>query len=104
MRCSPLQEATEAPPLSMRSISSGDQTLRRKRAGSSSRSKKTPWAGLMEGRAAAGAPPMPASATRVHVLRRGPYCWERWRYSEKEAWEVSVKSEGREFVGEAGWG
>lgn len=46
---------------------------------------------------------MPPSLERVQVLRRGPYCWERWRYSEKEAWEAAVKSEGREWVGEAGW-
>lgn len=46
---------------------------------------------------------MPPSLDRVQVWRRGPYCWDRWRYSEKDAWEAAVKSEGRESVGEAGW-
>lgn len=63
-----------APPLSIASISLADQTERRKRAGSSFRSKNMPLAGSMEGRAAAGVPPMPASARREMVFLRGPYC------------------------------
>lgn len=48
---------------------------------------------------------MPASARRVQVRRRGPCCWERSRYSEKELWEgEDVKSAGRAAVGLAGWG
>lgn len=46
---------------------------------------------------------MPLSAVRDQVRRRGPCCWDRSRYSEKEVWEVAlVKSSGRELVGLAG--
>lgn len=83
----------------MASISSTLQVVLRKRAGSSSRSKKRPLPGSMEGRAEPEAPPMPPSAVRAKVFWRGPYCWERWRYSEKEPEE---KSEGREPLGLAG--
>lgn len=96
------QAKTLAPPLSITSISSGDKTERRKRAGNSSRSKNMPLAGSIDPSAAAGAAPMPSSLRRVHVFWRGPYCWDRWRYSEKE-WEGRpVKFAGRELVGLAG--
>lgn len=96
------QANAEAPPLSIASISSTVQVFLRKRAGSSSRSKKKPLAGSIEGRALPEAPPMPPSAVRAQVFWRGPYCWERWRYSEKEWWELAEKSAGREPLGLAG--
>jgi len=86
----------------MASISSTVHEVLRKRAGRSSRSKKKPLAGSMEGRAAPEAPPMPPSAVRAQVFWSGPYCWERWRYSEKEWWELAEKSAGREPLGLAG--
>lgn len=92
------QANAEAPPLSIASISSTDQVVRRKRAGSSSRSKKRPFPGSIDGSAEPEAPPIPPSLVRAQVFWSGPYCWERWRYSEK----VAEKSSGRDWLGLAG--
>lgn len=91
------QHTMVAPPVSIASISASVYGLRRNLAGSSLRSKNSPWAAATGPKSRPGTEPTELS---VRMLRpRGPCCCACWRYAEKEGepWP------GRAEDGEAGW-
>lgn len=99
------QPNSVAPPEVTASISAAVRGARRKRSGSSLRSKKTPLGASTGPRCAADWVPMPAPLPWI-VLRSGPCCCAWSRYDENEACELPLlpKPAGREPVGEAGCG